>query len=46
MAVQYSTRLFRNGSPDDPYLRPDVTVPVNSAAYFAEKDEFLEAALQ
>lgn len=46
LVVQYSTRLFRNGSPDDPYLRPDVTVPVTSAAYFTEKDEFLEAALQ
>lgn len=45
LLVPYSTRLFRNGSPDDPYLRPDVTVPLTSAAYFAERDEFLEAAL-
>ncbi len=46
LLVQHSTRLFRIGSPDDPYLRPDVTVPLTSAAYFAERDEFLEAALQ
>lgn len=46
LAVQYSTKSYRQVDGDPPSLDPDVLVPLSSADYFAGADPVLERALE